>query len=147
MTRQNQKILAIDPGEKRIGLAISDETATIANPLCVLKHVSRIIDAGKIIEIAIEKGAVKIIIGKAIGANGEETPSSRNATRLAAEIQRQSTLPLNMWDESGSTSDARRTRLEMGVSRKKRSGHMDDLAAAIILQSYLDFHQDEIDQS
>ncbi len=134
------RILAVDPGEKRLGIAISDPTATIANPLTVLKHVSRPLDAATIAQLAVEQQAGKIIVGQALDDDNIPTPEGRKAARLAESIQQQTDLPVELWDESGSTQSARQARRTMGVSRKKRSGHMDDLAATVILQSYLDAH-------
>ena len=134
------RILAVDPGEKRLGIAISDPTATIASPLTVLKHVSRAEDAAAIVRLAVEHSAGMIIVGTALDVDGEETLQSRKAARLAEVIRTLTDLPVALWDESGSTQEARAARLAMGVSRKKRRGHMDDLAAAVILQSYLDAH-------
>ncbi len=134
------RILAIDPGEKRIGLAISDPTGMIANPLMVIRHVARPIDAATIAQIAVEQQAVKIIIGQALDLDGRPTPQSRRAARLAAAIRDQIDIPIELWDESGSTQAARSARITMGVRRHKRSGHLDELAATVILQSYLDNH-------
>lgn len=133
------RILAVDPGEKRIGLAISDPSGTLARPLAVIKHVSRDEDAGEIARLAAEHAAERIVIGAALDIEGEPTLQSRRATNLANAVREQTSIPVDLWDESGSTQTARATRIEMGVTRKKRSGHLDDLAAAIILQSYLDF--------
>jgi len=135
---RSQRILAIDPGEKRIGVAISDPTGTIANPLTVVKHVARVIDAGMIAQIAQENEVVRIVVGQAMDVEGEPTAEGRRAARLAEAIRIQTSIPVVLWDESGSTQIARQARLEMGVSRRKRRGHMDDLAAAVILQSYLE---------
>jgi len=132
------RVLAVDPGEKRIGLAVSDPSATIANPLQVIKHVSRAEDAAAIVRIAIEKNIVQIIVGEALDDEGQPTLSARRARRLAGAIRAQTDISVLMWDESGSTDAAFEARLAMGVRRKKRSGHMDELAATIILQSYLD---------
>ena len=132
------RIMAIDPGEKRLGIAISDPTGTIANPLSVLKHTSRLMDAAAIVNLALEKEAALIIIGQALDYNGEATPQSRHALRLVEAIRTQTSLPVVLWDESGSTQEARAARIALGVSRRKRHGHMDDLAATVILQSYLD---------
>lgn len=132
------RILAVDPGEKRIGLAISDLTGMIANPLMIIRHVSRPIDAATIAQIADEQQAGRIVIGQALDADGAPTPQSRRAARLAAAVRDQTDLPIELWDESDSTQAARSTRIMMGVSRQKRSGHLDELAATIILQSYLD---------
>lgn len=132
------RILAVDPGEKRIGLAISDPTGTIANPLRVLKHVSRPIDAAAIAQIAQENEAGRIVVGQALDDEGEPTPASKRSERLAEAIRLQTELEVELWDESDSTQTARAARIEMGVARRKRRGHLDDLAAAVILQSYLD---------
>jgi putative Holliday junction resolvase len=132
------KVLAVDPGEKRLGIAISDPTGTIASPFTVLKHVSRLIDAAEIAQIARENSVEKIIIGESLDEDNQPTLQSRGASRLGIEIGRQSELPVVFWDETGSTQAARQSRIEMGVRRSKRRGHMDDLAAAVILQSYLD---------
>jgi putative holliday junction resolvase len=139
----NGRILAVDPGEKRIGIAISDPTALIARPLLVLKHVSRAIDAASIAQLAAEHQAVQIVIGEALDEEGQLTPQARHAARLADAIREQSDLPVVLWDESGSTQNARAVRIEMGAPRKKRQGHLDEVAAALILQSYLDsIHRD-----
>lgn len=132
------RILAVDPGEKRLGIAISDPTGTIANPLTVIKHVARAVDAAAIVQLAVEHEAGQIIIGEALDDEGQSTPQSRHAERLAEAIRVQTNLPVELWDESGSTQAARSARLAMGVSRRKRSGHLDDLAATYILQTYLD---------
>lgn len=134
------RIFAVDPGEKRIGLALSDPTGTIANPLVVLKHVSRKLDAAAIAQIARENSAGQIIVGQALDEEGQPTPQGRRAARLAAAIREQSDLPVILWDESGSTQAARSALIAMGVPRRKRRGHLDDLAATYILQSYLDAH-------
>lgn len=136
------RILAIDPGEKNIGVAISDPNGVIANPLGVIKHVGRVIDAAAIAELAAEQAAGLILIGQALDDEGQETTQSRRASRLAEAIRQQTNLPVKLWDESGSTQAARAARLAMGVSRRKRRGHLDDLAATVILQSYLDTNQE-----
>jgi putative Holliday junction resolvase len=136
------RVLAVDPGEKNIGLALSDPTGTIANPLSVLKHVSRKLDAAAIAQIAAENDAELIVIGQALSSEGGETPQSRHAARLAEALREQTELPVQMWDESGSTREARAARIAMGTSRRRRGGHLDEIAATVILQSYLDEHHD-----
>jgi putative Holliday junction resolvase len=135
------RILAVDPGEKRLGIAVSDPTGTIANPLSVLAHVSRAADAAAIARLAAEQGVVRIIVGQALDDEGNATPQVRHAERLAEAIRQCSGLPVELWDESGSTRAARSARIAMGVSRRKRSGHLDEIAATVILQSYLDAHE------
>ncbi len=135
------RVLAVDPGEKRIGVAISDPSGTIANPLSVIVHVSRPVDAATIAQLAQEQAAVKIVIGQPLDAEGLPGPQARRAARLAEAVQGQTDLPVILWDESGSTQSARAARMAMGVSRRKRRGHLDDLAATYILQTYLDAHR------
>jgi putative Holliday junction resolvase len=132
------RILAIDPGEKHIGIAISDPTGRIATPLTVLQHISRPLDAAEITNLAHQYQVEMIVIGQSMDEDGSSTPLSRRADRLAEAIHQQCDLPVTMWDESFSTQEARQARIEMGTTRRKRRGHLDDLAATVILQSYLD---------
>jgi putative holliday junction resolvase len=138
----NGRVLAVDPGEKRLGLAISDESGTIANPLAVIGHVARLIDAAAIAQLAREQEAVMIVVGQPLDSEGNLGPAARRSVRLAEAIRSQTDLPIEFWDESGSTRSAQAARLAMGVSRSKRKGHLDDLAATVILQSYLDAQVD-----
>jgi putative Holliday junction resolvase len=132
------RILAVDPGDKHIGLAISDPTGTIANPLTVLKHRARKTDAAEIVQIALKRGVERIIVGQPLDDEGRPTPQARKAARLARTIQSLCDLPVELVDESGSTQAARAARIALGSPRRKRRGHLDDLAATIILQTYLD---------
>ncbi len=132
------RVLAVDPGDKRLGIAISDPTGTIASPFTVLKHVSRLDDAAAIAQIARDHSVEKIVIGESLDEENRPTLQSQRASNLALEISQRINLPVVLWDESGSTQTARQARIEMGVRRSKRRGHMDELAAAVILQSYLD---------
>lgn len=134
------RILAVDHGEKRIGLAISDLTGTIANPLSVVQHVSRAIDAAQVATIAAVQEAGMIVIGQSFDEDGQPNLAGRRAARFAEALQGQTDIPIQMWDESFSTQKARAARIQMGVSRKQRAGHLDEIAATVILQSYLDAH-------
>lgn len=132
------RILAVDPGSKNIGLALSDPTGTIANPLTIVKHVSRSEDAARIIQLAVEHQAELIIVGQALDDEGIPNFEGRKAARLAAALRAQTDLQVILWDESFSTLTAQSARCELGAPKRKRRGHIDDLAATVILQSYLD---------
>lgn len=134
------RILGIDPGEKNIGVAISDPTGTLARPLTVLTMTSRKQAARQILHLADEEQAEVIIVGQSTGVDGKPDYSGRKAARLAAEIRSHTDRHVILWDESNSTQIARESRIDLGVSRKNRQGHMDARAAAVILQSYLDYH-------
>lgn len=142
MDSSNRRLLAVDPGELHIGLAISDQSGTIGRPLSILKHISRIVDAASIAAIARENDVTLIIVGQALDVEGREGPAARKASRLIEAIKIQTDTPVISWDESGTTAAARDTLLEMGVSRSRRRGHQDALAAALILKSYLDAHSE-----
>jgi putative Holliday junction resolvase len=142
MNNESRRVLAVDSGAERIGLAISDLTGTIANPLRVIKHVKRGIDAEVIVSIATENDVVKIVVGQAFYEDGTPNPSGRKSARLAEAIQKMTNIPVILWDESESTQIARKAREELGVVKKKRRGHMDALAATVILQTFLDANKD-----
>ncbi len=129
--------MAVDPGEKNIGLAISDETATLARPLQVIRHVSKIVDAALIATLAAENNVVRIVVGVVFGEDEEDIPQTRHARSLASAIEAQSQIPVILWNEFGTTNAATSLLIELGVGRHKRGGHQDGLAAAMILQNYL----------
>ena len=131
------KVLAVDPGEKRIGLSISDPTGTLARPLLVLQHAARAKDAKEICQIAQEESVGLIVVGWALDSEGEVGFRARKAQRLADAIRENTHIPVRMWDESGTTQAAVQSRIDLGISRKKRTGHLDDLAASILLQDFL----------
>lgn len=134
------RILAVDPGEKRLGIAISDPTGTIASPLTVIRHSSREADATAISDLAREHQATLIVVGQALDTDGQPSHQGKKAARLAGALRAQTQIPVELWDESGSTQVARSARIALGSPRKKRRGHLDELAATVILQSYLDAH-------
>ncbi len=137
-SKEAMRILAVDHGEKRIGLALSDATATIASPLKVVEHVSRAIDAAQVADIASQNDVKLIVIGQSFDEEGKPNPAGRRAGRFADELKNQTNIPIELWDESFSTQDARAARIELGVSQNKRAGHQDAFAAVVILQSYLE---------
>ena len=121
-----------------MGIAISDPTGTLASPRGVIQHKSRSENARRIIEMALANDCTCIVIGVALNTEGGDTESSRRARNLAAEIEENSSLPVVTWDEGGSTQAAKAYAIRMGISKNRRRGHLDDTAAAIILQSFLD---------
>jgi putative Holliday junction resolvase len=132
------RILAVDPGSKRIGLALSDPTGTIANPLTVVQHIARQVDVAVVAELAAAHEAGLIVIGQSFDDDGTPSFEGRRSKRFAEALKTQTSIPVTLWDESFTTQDARLARIQMGASRKSRSGHLDNLAATVLLQSYLD---------
>ncbi|MBM3146087.1 MAG: Holliday junction resolvase RuvX [Chloroflexi bacterium] len=132
------RILAIDPGEKNIGIAISDPTGSIANPLTIIRHRSRAEDAAAILQLAAQNEVGLIVVGQNLDEEGAPTFQGRRAARLRGAIRAITDIPVELWDESGSTQSARQARHDMNAPQSKRRGHLDELAATVILQTYLD---------
>jgi putative Holliday junction resolvase len=132
------RFLGVDPGDKRLGVAISDLTGTIARPLKVITHTSREKDAQEIVILAQENKINCIIMGQAIQDDGSLSIQGRKAARLAEVIKTMIDIPVVFWDESYTTQSAQEYAREIGVPRSKRAGHLDDFAAAIMLQDYLE---------
>jgi len=123
-------------------VAISDETGTLARPLAILGHVSRLTDAMEIMRLALQNQADAIVVGQALDSDGKPGPKARSAARLADALQALEEMPIYLWDESYSSQKAAELRIAKGVSRKKRSQPIDDLAAALILQDFLENHHE-----
>jgi len=124
------RLLAVDPGEVRIGLAVSDPTGILARPLTVIPHRSREKDVAAILRIAGERAVSGIVVGIPLGLEGEPGPQARKALRLLEALRERSDLPVIPWDESGSTQTA--------LNIRGRDDRLDARAAAVILQDYLD---------
>ena len=124
------RVLAVDPGDVRIGLAISDPLGLVARPLSVITHTRRLEDDQRIVHLALEHQVASILVGVPYDQNGEIGPQARKSLRLADEIQSNTELPVITWDESGSTDKA--------VKSSSDDNLLDAHAAAFILQDYLD---------
>ena len=137
------RILGVDWGSKRIGLAISDPTGSIARPLLTLTHHSRKNDAQRIISVASENGVDLIVVGISYDDCGNMNPAGRSANRLLEEVRTLSSIPVVPFDEGFSTNSAQESAIKMKVPKEKRKGHLDSLAAAFILQEYMNQLSDE----
>ncbi|NPA31647.1 MAG: Holliday junction resolvase RuvX [Chloroflexi bacterium] len=131
------RYLAVDPGEKYLGLAVSDPTGRLARPLRVLRHRSQREDAAAIAQVAREVGAGVIVVGVATDVDGQPTTlQARRARNLARHLRRVSGLPVVLWDETGTTQAARAVWAQ--TRRRRRAQERPDAAAAaLLLQSYL----------
>jgi putative Holliday junction resolvase len=135
--KESRKVLAVDWGAKRIGLAVSDPAGKLARPLAVIQHISREDNARRILEKAREVEIDVIVMGVTYADGDELSPSGRSAQRLAEEIEKQSTFKVILWDEDFTTREAKEAMINSGISCSKRRGHADDRAAAILLHNYL----------
>jgi putative Holliday junction resolvase len=143
----SMKILAVDPGDARIGLAISDESGTLARPLTTLKHISRPENATRIARLAEENHCALIVVGMPLDSEGNIGPRARASLKLVEALHSVSSIAVETWDESGSSKQADQLVLDLGKSQIKRSEPKDALAASIILQDFLDARKPENDVS
>ncbi len=132
------RLLGIDYGERRIGLAISDATGTIATPLEVVPGHDPQQAAKQIAGLAQERDVTRIVIGLPMRMDGSHGPAAEKAKAFAERIEQHTTIPIQFWDERFSTLTAEQALIEGGARRDKRKQVVDKLAAQIILQHYLD---------
>lgn len=132
------RLLAVDYGERRVGLAISDPTGTIASPAGVIeRRIGKRPPIAEIIRRAEALEARGFVIGLPLDGNGDDTPRSLETRRIAEELTKRTGMPAQLLDERYTTAAALRAIHEMGGSTKGRKGDVDALAATILLQQAL----------
>jgi putative Holliday junction resolvase len=132
------RLLAVDYGERRIGLAVSDPTGTIASPAgYIQRRVGKRPPIAEIIRRAEALEARGFVVGLPLDENGEDTPRATEVRRIAEELERRTGLPVRLLDERFTTAAALRAIREMGGSTRGRKGDVDALAATILLQHAL----------
>ena len=132
------RIMALDLGAKRVGVALSDELGLIAGPLTVLNrrpHTKFLEDLAKLVE---EHGVARIVLGLPMHLDGRLGPEAQRALSMAHQLKTHLAVDVETWDERLSTVTAERVLIEADMSRKKRKQVVDKVAAAVILQGYLD---------
>lgn len=132
------RILAIDYGDARIGLALSDESETLASPLSTYKSQSMRKDIDAIATIAKEKQAGLIVLGLPINMDGSKGERAQKTRAFGSVLEKVSEIKVVYKDERLTTVSAERTLIECNMRREKRKQVIDTLSAQIILQSYLD---------
>jgi putative Holliday junction resolvase len=132
------RILALDPGSRRIGLAVSDPTATLAQPLPPVERTGDQDWAEAIAALVAELKVVEIVVGLPRHMDGSEGESSAEARRMAETLRERMHIPVKLWDERLTTVAAERMFRESGVKTQQARKHMDGVAAMLILQGYLD---------
>jgi putative Holliday junction resolvase len=132
------RILAVDPGTKRVGLALSDPTATIASALATVEADPSETLAARLAAIAAAQEAERVIVGLPRNLDGSRGPAAAAAERLATGLRKASKLPVETVDERLSTVAADRSLLAAGARRRERRQAVDRVAATLLLQGYLD---------
>ena len=132
------RILAVDPGSKRVGLALSDPTATIAQALATVPAEPAATLATRLAQIARTSEAAPIVVGLPRRLDGSHGPEAKAAHSLADAIRKESGLPVELVDERLTTVAAERSLIAGGVRREKRRLSVDRVAATLMLQAHLD---------
>jgi putative Holliday junction resolvase len=132
------RILALDHGTKRIGVAVSDETKTIAQPLEYILAEPFAGFLGRLKILLVEKEVDLVLIGLPRNMDGSYGPAAQKVEAFVAVLRSAITVPVKTWDERLTSSQANRILIQGNVRRDKRKEKVDKMAAAILLQSYLD---------
>jgi putative Holliday junction resolvase len=132
------RILAIDYGRKRIGLALSDELGMTAQPLQVLAHKNRREDVRRLREICRAKGVRLIVVGHPVHITGEAGEMADETARFATRLRKELGIEVELADERLTSWEAEQTLAEMGGAKRRKDAPLDDVAAAILLREYLE---------
>jgi putative Holliday junction resolvase len=142
------RILAVDWGEIRIGLALSDETQTLASPLeTLVRRAGKRLPMPRLLELTSLHQPVGIVVGLPLSPEGDEEESAVAAREMAAAIAKRTGLPLELWDERMSTARALAAIWEQRGSIRGRKPEVDALAASVLLQHYLDARRNRMEST
>jgi putative Holliday junction resolvase len=132
------RILALDPGTKRIGIAVSDELKVIAQPLEFIAAEPFADVLARLRELVCDKQVELILVGMPRNMDGSYGPAALKVQDFVAALKGALTVPIRTWDERLTSAQANRVLIQGNVRRDKRKEKVDKMAAAILLQSYLD---------
>ncbi len=132
------RILALDPGTKRIGVALSDELGWTAQPLETYERRSVAADVAHIQQLVDRHQVKRIVMGFPVRLDGTLGPAALQVQEFIGQLEQIVTIPIVTWDERMTTKAAEEILIQANMSRRKRKGTVDRVAAAILLQSYLE---------
>jgi putative Holliday junction resolvase len=141
------RILAVDYGRKRIGLALSDELCLTAQPLATVTRTNRQNDLRRLREICREHGVTRIIVGHPLHMTGEASPMAHEAARFAARLGKETGIRVELADERLTSWEAKRTLAETGASLRQRREPLDHVAAAVLLRDYLERTREQAERA
>ena len=139
------RLLGLDIGERRIGVAISDPTGTLARPLTTVVRASRQADFQAIDRLVADYAVERVIVGLPLSLNGSEGPQARQVRRYSEKLAQALSVPVEFWDERYSSATAVEILRRKGQRRHMMREEIDAAAAAVVLQSYLDARPSFID--
>ena len=141
MAGNQGRILALDLGARRIGLALSDELGWTAQGLPNLERRNLRADLDVLHNLIRERRVRLVILGNPLHMSGDESAGSRHAARFAGQLRRRAGVPVELWDERLTSREASRVLRSSGVSITKRAQAVDRLSAVLLLSGYLDYQR------
>lgn len=135
---KNMRVMALDVGDKKIGVAISDELLLTAQGRPTLRRKNLRSDLEILRRLAMENDVQEVVIGQPLHMDGRPSAQSGRVARFSEELRRVLSLPIVFWDERLTSFEAEQHLEQMGMNWRERRKHVDKVAAMIILQSYLD---------
>jgi putative Holliday junction resolvase len=137
--------MGLDVGDKRIGVALSDESGLIASPRETLERKGNRKDIAHLLELARREEVAEILVGMPWKLDGSAGFQAEKVSRFVEALRAATDIPVTAWDERLSTASAERAMIEADASRAVRRGAVDRVAAALILQSYLDARREGVE--
>jgi putative Holliday junction resolvase len=135
------RVMALDVGGRRIGIALSDATRTLASPLTTLRAEPRERAFAQIATLAARHEVAELVVGLPLTLNGEIGPQAQVVQRFVEELIRTVGLPVHMFDERLTTVAAERMMVDLGLKPEQRKARIDEVAASIILQDFLEMNR------
>jgi putative holliday junction resolvase len=135
------RVLALDVGKRRIGLAISDPLGITAQGLPTLERTTVREDVAKLVELTTDRSVALFLIGEPLHMSGDKSRQAQYIRDFGERLTEKTGVPVQFWDERLTTVQAQRVLKESGISIEKRARAIDRLAAVILLESYLDSRQ------
>ena len=135
---KNMRVMALDVGDKTIGVAVSDALLLTAQSRPTIRRKDLTSDLETLRRLAVENEVHEIVVGRPFHMNGKESPQSQKVARFVAELNKFLDLPVIFWDERLTSFEAEQHLEQMGLNWRQRREQVDKVAAMIILQNYLD---------
>ncbi|MEG2082553.1 MAG: Holliday junction resolvase RuvX [Oscillospiraceae bacterium] len=137
------KIMGVDYGESRTGIALSDVTEFLASPVCIIKEKNTLKAIEKVAEKAVELKAEMIVIGHPLNMDGSRGERAQKCTFVRDEVEKLVDVPVVMWDERATTKTALNILSDNGTYGKKRKDVLDAVAATVILENFLQYRKND----
>lgn len=145
MTNEPGRVMAIDVGERRIGVALSDTTRLLASPFTTIHVTPKVSRLQKITELIEEHEVTALVVGLPLTMSGEVGPQAEVVQTFVDELRAHLTIPIHLVDERLTTVEAERMMVEMGIRRDRRREQIDAVAASIILRDFLGVYRSNVE--